>query len=148
MKNKIFFTNLKSLFLHPIFILLLLLTCYTIYIFYIANPALCDDGGSSLYELKTKLTKEIANYRIAIIKHECYSDLNQQLWDISRPNFRNFSQENLIHGKITLAENSMADSVERIGKLEAAIKKIDAKFSLTQDFSAFHNIKFPRIGKI
>ena len=142
------FTHLKSFLLHPIFILSLVLTCYIVYVIFTSDPLLCDEGGSSLYDLKTKLTQEIAKYRIAIIRHECYSDLNQQLADISRPDFRNFSQEDIYYNKITNTKIEMANRVENIRDLEAAIKKIDVGFKSIVDYSTYSNIKFPRVGRV
>lgn len=135
-----------SFLLHPIFILSLVLTCYIVYVIFTSDPLLCDEGGSSLYELKIKLTKEIAKFRVASIHHECYSDLNQQLADISRPNFRNFSQEDYYYNKIVNAKVEMAYCAEKIGDLEAAIKKVDAGFKSTVDYSTYSNIKFSRVS--
>jgi hypothetical protein len=43
--------------------------------------------------LKTKLTSEVAKYRISNINVEKYYDLHEQLKQISYPNYRNISLE-------------------------------------------------------
>lgn len=85
----------------PFFISFLTFIYFTVYKIYFGTVLLCDDTDISLlYELKNKLTVEVANYRIASVKVEEYSDLQEQLKEISTPRYRNFNMEELYNKKI------------------------------------------------
>jgi len=102
MKNNYIFMRLQLLVLSPIFPSLLAFILLTIYKICFDPVMLCDDGDFyTLYELKTSLTKETANYHIATIKVEEYNDLHKQLKEISTPRFINFKQEELYTSQLS-----------------------------------------------
>jgi hypothetical protein len=74
------------------------------------------------------LTSELAKYRISIISFEEYSDLQEQLNQISRPNFRNFSLEEYYTNRIQNALKEQNQSITIINNLEASIKRIEPDF--------------------
>ena len=101
MNIKFIFIRLELIVLSPIFPSLLTFVLLIVYKIYFEPSILCDDGDFyTLYELKTSLTKEMANYNIATIKIEEYNDLQIQLKEISTPRFRNFSQEEFYTRKL------------------------------------------------
>jgi len=63
------------------------------------------------------LTKETANYHIATIKVEEYSDLHKQLKEISTPKFRNFNQEELYTSKLDSWRIKMIKSLNNLRQI-------------------------------
>jgi hypothetical protein len=101
---------------------------------------LCEDNGWTLYELKAQLTSELANFRISLIKIEKYTDLQDQLKQISRPNFRNFNLEEYYSNMYQNAILEHNQSITTIDKLEASIKKIEPGFIRPVDFNSYGRI--------
>jgi len=124
------FMRLRLLILSPIFppIIILGTILFLVFIIYSSPVMLCDDNGWRLFELKSQLTSELAKYRISIISFEEYSDLQEQLNQISRPNFRNFSLEEYYTNRIQNALKEQNQSITIINNLEASIKRIEPDF--------------------
>jgi hypothetical protein len=99
---KYIFIRLHLIVLSPIFPYLLTFIILIVHKIYFDPFILCDDGDYyyTLYDLKTNLTKETANYHIATVKIEEYNTLQNQLKEISTPRFRNFSQEEFYTSKL------------------------------------------------
>jgi hypothetical protein len=91
---------------------------------------LCDDNGLNLYYLKVNLTEELARYRIANVNYVKYVDLQNQLMEITKPNYRNFGAEESLKTNLTNSWNELLDSSRKLSSLETAIKKIEPAFKL------------------
>jgi hypothetical protein len=101
MNIKYFFIRLQLLTQSPIFISSLTFIIFTLYKICFDPVMLCDDTDVvALYELKTKLIIETANYHIATVKCEQYTGLQKELRYISTPRFRDFNTEQLYNSKI------------------------------------------------
>src|SRR5258708_10896785 len=101
MNIKYIFIRLQLIVLSPIFPSLLTFLLLITNKIYFEPVILCDDGDFvTLNELRTKLTKEMAVYNIALIKIEEYNDLQKLLNEISTPRFRDFTQEELYSRKL------------------------------------------------
>jgi len=86
------------------------------------------------------LTSELAKYRISLISIEQYSDLQEQLKEISRPNFRNFSLEEYYTNKCQSAIREHNQSIAIINNLEASIKRIEPNFNTPITSSYFGRV--------
>jgi len=135
--------RLRLFLLSPAFPIILGTILYLVYVVYLTPVILCDDNCLTLYELKTKLTSEVANYRVSIINIEQYSDLQEQLKQISRPNFRNFNLEESYASKYHNAMRVHDQSITIINKLEASIKRIEPDFKSPLRFNNY----YPRVGR-
>jgi hypothetical protein len=90
--------------------------------------------------LKTQLTSELAKYRISLINIEQYSDLQEQLKQISRPNFRNFNLEEYYTNMCQNAIKEHDKSITIINNLEASIKSIEPNFKTPISSSYFGRV--------
>jgi hypothetical protein len=86
------------------------------------------------------LTSELAKYRISLINIEQYSDLQEQLHEVSRPNFRNFQLEEHYKNMYQDAIRQHNESITTISKLEASIKKIEPNFSSPKTLNYFTRV--------
>jgi hypothetical protein len=109
--------------------LLLTLTFFIIYSIHFDTVTLCDDSGFLLYEFKTSLIEEVSRYRKAVIDFDCYSQLRQELLNISQPNFRNFNLEAYLDDNIRTAGIKIEDALIKVRNLESNIKILEPKFS-------------------
>jgi hypothetical protein len=132
----------RLFFLSPIFPILIGIIISMVYIIYFTPITLCDDNGLTLYELKTQLTLEVANYRTSIIDYEKYIDLKEQLQGISRPNFRNFSLEESYTKKIQSSITRYNESITKVHELTASIKKLESSFK-----TPINTNYYPRVGR-
>ena len=121
--------RLRLFILSPIFPIILGTILFLLYIIYSTPVMLCDDNSWALFELKTQLTSEVAKYRISLVNIEQYSDLQEQLNQVSRPNFRNFRLEEYYTNKYQDAIREHNQSITIINKLEASIKSIEPSFN-------------------
>jgi hypothetical protein len=96
-----------------------------------------------LYEFKTSLTTEVARYRTAIVNLEQYTDLREQLADISTPNFRNIDQEELLDRKIRVSQLQIRESLIKVRQIENNIRIIDPGFRSAIN----NNIILARVGR-
>jgi hypothetical protein len=104
---------------------------------------LCDEGDIyTLYELKTNLTKETTDYRIAILKINEYNDLHNQLREISTPRFRNFQLEEFYSNKVENWRIKMINSLNNVHQIENTIRIIDPNFR-----SSITHISFAGSGR-
>ena len=140
MKYRYMLMRLQLLIESPKFISILISILFTIYKISIDPGMLCDDSVVTLYELKTRLTVEIGHYNIAAVKVEKYIELEEQLKEISRPNFRNFSQEEFYNDKINSWVSRKVKSLHNARVLEHAIKKIQPDFK-----SVTTGVSYPRV---
>jgi hypothetical protein len=101
-----------------------------IFIIYItfSSVNLCDDGGLTLMELKTNLEIEISKLQNAINMKRLNYDSYMELMDISRPNFRNFSQEKVLKTNISCWRAQMHEALDKIHQLERHIKSKDIHY--------------------
>lgn len=135
--------RLRLFVLSPIFLIILAVVVYIVYMIYYTPIMLCDDNGWTLYELKTKLTSEVAKYRISNINVEKYYDLHEQLKQISHPNYRNISLEEEYINNIKKWISEYNESLTKINQLETSIKRIEPDFK--SPISINHN--YPRVGR-
>ena len=132
--------RLQLLILSPVFPSLLSFILLIVYKIYLDPATLCDDGDwYKLYELKVSLTKEIANYNISIIKVEEYTNLQAQLNEISRPNLRDFSKENLYSSKLDTWQTRSVNSLNNVRVIEYSITQIDPNFRSSAPHLSFSN---------
>jgi hypothetical protein len=90
--------------------------------------------------LKNQLTSELAKYRISLINIEQYSDLQEQLKQISRPNFKNFNLEEYYTNMCQNAIKEHDESITSIKNLEVSIKKIEPNFKTPISSSYFGRV--------
>jgi hypothetical protein len=142
MKINYILMRLKLLFLSPIFSIIIILgtILFLVFIVYSSPAMLCDDNGFTLIELKIKLTSELARFRISIVNIELYTDLQDQLKQITRPNFRNFSLEEHYTNMYQKAIREYNQSTTIIDKLEASIKRIEPDFNRPVDFNSYGRV--------
>jgi hypothetical protein len=95
---------------------------------YFEPIACCEDGGYSLYNLKVNLTHEVTRFRVANVNFTHYSDLNEQLMGISRPNFRNFLLEQDYANNLENCRVEMRESLNRVRELENTIRIKEPNF--------------------
>jgi hypothetical protein len=126
---------------------LLTLTLFIIYSIYFDTVTLCDDNGFLLYEFKTHLTSEVARYRTAIINYECYSDLREQLTNISTPRFIDFNKEQALDSQIRVSQLHMRESLTKIRQIESNIRIIEPGFKSAINYSSMDYINFFRVGR-
>jgi hypothetical protein len=81
-----------------------------------------------LHGLKTRLTTEVADYRIAVINHDRYTELRELLSSISDPKFRDFAQERVLDSQIQVTEVQIRETEYRIRLLENNIRIFDPSF--------------------
>lgn len=124
--------RLRLFLLSPIFPITIVLgtILFLVFIIYSSPVMLCDDNGWTLFNLKTELTSELAKYRMSIVSIEQYSDLQEQLKEISRPNFRNFDLEKYYASEYQNAIKEYNQSLIKINNLEISIKSIEPDFKL------------------
>lgn len=136
------FRRLRLFFLSPLFPIAIILgtILFLVFIIYSSPVMLCDDNGWTLYELKTQFTSELAKYRMSIISLEQYSDLQEQLKQISRPNFRNFSLEEYYSSMYKNALREQNESITILDKIEASIKSIDPNFKRPMSSTYFGRV--------
>ncbi len=128
MKNYIY-KPLQSFVLYWLFPLVLVLTISLIYSIHFDTVTLCDyNGYTYLFQLKSNLTLEVANYKASIVHHECFCDLREQLTNYWPSNFRDASREGLINEQIGNLQIEIRESFNRVRQLEAAIKVIEPNF--------------------
>jgi hypothetical protein len=140
MNKNYIFIRLELLTLSPIFPSLLSFLLFTAYKIYFDPFMLCDEGDwYKLYELKGNLTREIANYNITMIKIGEYSDLQTQLNEVSRPNYRNFSQESFYSSKLDTWQKRSINSLNNIRQIECSIRMIDPNFKSSVAHFPFSN---------
>jgi hypothetical protein len=99
---KSFLFRLYLLTYSPLFPTILTLIIFISYRIYFEPVLLCDDNGNHLFQLKTELTTEAANYRIAEVKCEEYRDLKEQFrkFKEAEPNYNNPEEENKISNSL------------------------------------------------
>jgi len=126
------FMRLRLFLLSPVFPLIMILgtILFVVFIIYSSPVMLCDDNGWTLYELKNQLTSELAKYRVSLINIEQYSDLQEQLKQISRPNFRNFNLEEHYTNMCQKAIMEHNKALTNLNNLEASIKRIEPNFNM------------------
>jgi hypothetical protein len=143
---KSFFLRLYLLTYSPIFPMLLGSIIFLAYrVYFDPVVMLCDDNGYRLFQLKSELTTETANYRTAVIKCERYYDLQEQLESFkeTNPQYNNPEQERAIADGI---RNSLADKIRALAKvrrLETSIRGLTPRFQSPIYDSAY----YPRIGR-
>jgi len=136
--NNYTFTFLRSFVLYWLFPLLLVLTISLVYSLYFDTAHLCDDNGySTLYQLKTKLTMEVKNYRISIVNYECYSDLLDQLKNNWPSNVKDSTREALLDTQIQNWQIRRTESLNKVRELEAAVKAIEPNFKLIHTYTNY-----------
>ena len=94
----------------------------------IIDPAMiCDDNDFlAIYELKARLINEIADYNVATAKVNKYIELEEQLKEISRPNYRDFGREEFYNSKINSWMSIKAKSLHNANALKKAIERIES----------------------
>lgn len=100
---KCFLFRLYLLTYSPLFPIILTLVIFMTYRIYFEPVLLCDDNGYHLFQLKTELTTETANYRTAVIKCEEFNDLKEQyrVFKQIEPNYNNPDAEKNIYNNLT-----------------------------------------------
>jgi hypothetical protein len=132
MNIKYFFIRLQLLTQSPIFISSLTFIIFTLYKICFDPVMLCDDTDVvALYELKTKLITETANYHVATVKYEQYTGLQKELRYISTPRFRDFNTEQLYNSKIQSWRIEKINALNSIHALVVDIKTIQPNFNWT-----------------
>jgi hypothetical protein len=137
------FMRLRLFLKSPIFPIITILgtILFLVFIIYSSPVMLCDDNVSNLYELKTQLTSELAKYRVSLVKIEQYTDLQQQLSQIPRPNYRNWDDLNEYYiNKHNSAVNKKNQSLTILNSLEAAIKRIEPDFKTPVDSNYYGRV--------
>lgn len=143
MKINYIFLRLQLLVLSPIFLSLLNFIIFITYKICCDPVMLCDDGDIyTLYELKTNLTKETANYHIATLKIQEYNDLHNHLREISTPRFRNFQLETIYSYNVESWRIKMINSLNNVRQIENTIRNIDPNFR-----SSLTHISFAGFGR-
>lgn len=96
---KCFFIRLYLLTYSPAFPMLLGSIIFMAYRVYFEPAMLCDDNGYLLFQYKSDLTAQVANFRTAVVKCEHYYDLKDQLESFkeANPEFNNRQQEQNIN---------------------------------------------------
>lgn len=89
---------------------------------------LCDDGGWTLTNLKTELSIEMSKFENAKTMKESYYQSYIDLIKISRPNYRNFSEEANLISNNQCWRRQMYESLDKIHHLERCIKNIDPNY--------------------
>ena len=79
---------------------------------------------------------------MSFITIEQYSDLQEQLKRISRPNFKNFSLEEYYTSMYQNAIREQNQSITIINNLEASIKRIEPEFKVP-----ISSIYYGRVGR-
>ena len=146
------FKILRPSVLYWLFPLLLVLAISLIYSLYFNVPYLCDDNGySTLFNLKYRLTAEVAVFRQSVINHECYSDMYEQLTNYLPSGFRDIPREQWLDNQIQSWQLRMNESLNRARQIEASIKAIEPNFNSPLANNNINNINshitFWRVGR-
>jgi len=140
--NNYIYKPLQSFVLYWLFPLLLVLTLFLVYLNYINTPYLCDDNVITLYNLKTRLTWEISDYRKYIIDYDSYSNIRNQWMEFIRirPQFRNIEYEVFLRDELQNSRIQITESLNKIRRLESVISTMDSNFSSSVNHSIWDYI--------
>jgi hypothetical protein len=132
------YKSLRLFFLSSAFPILLGIMIFIVYMVYFEPAILCDDNGYFLYELKRKLTEEIANYKIINVRFELYKELQEQDLNYSISTGKtNINREVDTQFQIEESMKGLQKYSSKIKKLEISIKNLEPNFKLPVDSTFF-----------
>ena len=108
-----------------LFSLSIVIGLYVIYVIHIENPALCDDGGFYLYDLKNKLVNEYHNWLSYKNQEGNLSSLRENL-EYLDSSYQSIS----IDKRISEAYKYSIITMKNISDINNSIQKIEPDFNM------------------